>query len=157
MDARAPLAPHEFATDGILSAPAPPPSLRSAASGDRSCPFDLKRLRQQVLDDPRYCALMLRKFAERSDDFVTALENVARWGPAHELVAQAYTLKHVAANLSADDLHQCAADLERVARAGQRELAALAVNRVKARLRRCQRAVPAAIAEILSEIEPAKR
>jgi hypothetical protein len=123
-------------------------STRRAPARGVSRPFDLERLLEHLTGDPRYCAMMLRKFAAKSDDLLAALTRAATAGRLAALAEHAYSLMGVAANMQAEDLRSCAADLYRVAHAGQRDLAVVALSRVKARLRRCQRAVPSALVDM---------
>ena len=81
-------------------------------------PIDLASLLRRCLDDSHFCAMILHKFAARSEDQLAAMQRALESGNAVELARERHTLQGLAANLSADGMQVRANELERLARAG---------------------------------------
>jgi HPt (histidine-containing phosphotransfer) domain-containing protein len=124
------------------------PLVRGEESELAACPFHLESLLDRCLGDARLCTLLLQKFAARAADQMTAIQRAARAGNGAELVLHAHTLKEVAANISADDLRANAAELERLARAGELEKTGAPIERIRAEIARSLRAMPVVLTQI---------
>lgn len=122
--------------EGFATSPAAPP----ATEFDE--PIDLAGLLRRCLDDAQFCAMILHKFAARSQDQLAALQRAIESGNAVELAREAHTLQGVAANLSATGIRARAEELERVARAGDLRAARAAFEQARGEVDRCRLAVP---------------
>jgi HPt (histidine-containing phosphotransfer) domain-containing protein len=121
----------------------------ASRTDERVQPIDLESLMRRCLDDHGFCAMILHKFAARSEDQLAALERALDSANAPELARQAHTLQGVAANLSAHGLRAAAEELE--AAAGRSDFAAAepALKRTRAELVRCVAAIPAMIERVV--------
>lgn len=111
-------------------------------------PIDLASLLRRCLDDSHFCAMILHKFAARSEDQLAALERALESGNAIELAREAHTLQGVAANMSAAGMRARADDLERAARAGDFSAARKLFAAARGEVDRCRLAVPELILKL---------
>jgi HPt (histidine-containing phosphotransfer) domain-containing protein len=95
--------------------------------------------------------MFLHKFAARASDQVAALKRALDSGNAAELARQARAIKHVAAHLPTDALHQRADELERTAERGDLESAGAAVERTREEIARSAEAAIELLSQLLAE------
>jgi HPt (histidine-containing phosphotransfer) domain-containing protein len=105
-------------------------------------PIDLVSLLRRCLDDAQFCAMILHKFAARSQDQLAAIERALESGNAVELAREAHTLQGVAANLSAGGIRERAKQLEGAARSGDLQSARKAYELTRGEVDRCRLMVP---------------
>lgn len=120
-------------------------------AGGRSLPIRLENISGGRHDNGMLCGMMLHKFAARSVDQMAALVRALDSGNARELARGAGALKGVAAELAAEVLLERADELERSARCGDLETAALALVRTREEMERCAAAASELLGQLLDE------
>jgi Amt family ammonium transporter len=111
-------------------------------AGEADSPIDLDALLERCLGDANFCRRILEKFSGRIDEQLSEIQQAAEARRAPDLKLKAHALKGAAANLSADGLWACAAELEQLAAADDwcRTLAVCAD--LAAEISRCRQHIP---------------
>ncbi|MCX5683972.1 MAG: response regulator [Planctomycetota bacterium] len=136
-----PSAPDEAARPAAEAAPA------AAAARAASGPFDLVELLGRCMNSRDFMARMLDQFAGSVGADVERLEQAVSRGDLVAAARAAHTLKGMAANLAAHDMHRAALEMERACREGRGDAAAHALPQLIAEIGRCRGHVPATPAE----------
>ncbi len=105
-------------------------------------PFDLDSLLARCLDNVSFCRRILEKFSYRSEEQLNEIRQALSARDSRELHLKAHALKGAAANLSADDLRACAAQLEQVAPQEDWSRTAALVTELANEVARCRRHAP---------------
>jgi len=106
------------------------------------CPIDVDSLLERCVNDAAFCRRILEKFSGRVETQLGEIQQaVAAHDPA-ELKMKAHALKGAAANLSANGLWACAAELEQLAGADDWSRAPVVVGELVAEIARCRQQIP---------------
>ncbi len=116
---------------------------------DAECPIDLDTLLERCLGDASFCRRILEKFSGRVNAQLGEIQQAVATHNAAELKLKAHALKGAAANLSADCLWACAAEIEQLAAADDWTRTLVVVGELAAEIARCRQHIPR-LSEVLA-------
>jgi HPt (histidine-containing phosphotransfer) domain-containing protein len=105
-------------------------------------------LLERCLSDTGFCRRILEKFSGRVNEQLGEIQQAVAAHNTAELKLKAHALKGAAANLSADCLWACAAELEQLAAADDWSRTLVVVGELSAEIARCRRHIPRLSAEL---------
>jgi CheY-like chemotaxis protein len=139
------LAKHGVVGNGESS---PPVGTESARAIEKRAPFDLNSLLARCMQSASVVSEVLDEFESQASTDLARLEQSLSSGDSEKIARIAHALKGAAGVLSALDLTQIAAELEKMARAGNLQHVEQPMGRLRLELQRCVEHIPKVRAEI---------